>query len=65
MESALLARKGNSKDANLSCNGKLLIENRSGLIMDGTVPYQRHRRARSGHTTRLRVRKNHRYPCES
>ena len=44
---ALLARKGNGKEAKLSYNGNLLMENRNGLIVDdGSVPSQWHRRAR-------------------
>jgi len=34
---ALLARKGNGKEAKLSYNGKLLIENRNGLIVTTEV----------------------------
>jgi len=34
---ALLARKGKGKEAKLSYNGNLLVENRNGLIMDAEV----------------------------
>jgi len=34
---ALLARKGNGKEARLSCNGNLLLENRNGLIVNAEV----------------------------
>ena len=34
---ARLARKGDGKEAKLSYNGNLLVENRNGLIVDATV----------------------------
>jgi len=34
---AKLARKGDGKEAKLSYNGNLLVENRNGLIVDATV----------------------------
>lgn len=34
---AKLARKGDGKEASLSYNGNLLVENRNGLIVDATV----------------------------
>ena len=34
---AKLARKGDGKEAKLSYNGKLLVENRNGLIVGATV----------------------------
>jgi transposase len=46
---ARLARKGEGKEAKLSYSGNLLVENRNGLIVKrGSLPGQRHGRARCG-----------------